>query len=139
MRDWRALHGPARDVIFRQALDYRQVIHALRCKPQAFARLVYRDGLLPREEHAAAWARLSEALPERDACRRMVALLALAHDEGCEAELAHLIAKDLAEGRAPDARDLRARLEPGGRELPADVPVALTALASFDALLGAGA
>ena len=120
-------------------VDYRHVIHALRRKPQAFARLIYRDGLLPREEYAAAWARLSGTLPERDACRRMVALLALAHDEGCEAQLAHLIAEDLAEGRTPDARDLRARLEPRGRGLPADVPVALTALASFDALLGAGA
>ena len=69
----------------------------------------------------------------------MAALLALAHDEGCEAELAHLIAEDLAEGRTPDAHDLRARLEPRGRGLPADVPVALTALASFDALLEAGA
>ena len=129
-------------------VDHRHVIHALRRKPPhrrrtcgstAFARSVYRDGLLPREEYTAAWARLSEALPERDACRRMVALLALAHDEGCEAELAHLIAEDLGAGRMPDARDLRARLEPRGRDLPADVPVALTALASFDTLLGAGA
>ena len=120
-------------------VDYRHVIHALRRKPQAFARLVYRDGLFPREEYARAWTRLSETLPERDACRRMVALLALAHDEGCEAELARLIAEDLARKRAPDAHALRARLEPRGRELPADVPVALTALASFDALLGAGA
>jgi hypothetical protein len=69
----------------------------------------------------------------------MVALLALAHDEACEAELAALIAEDLAENRAPDARDLRRRLEPRDRDLPADVPVALTMLASFDALLEAGA
>ncbi len=75
-------------------VDYHHVIHALRRKPfrrrrtsgsTAFARSVYRDGLLPREEHAAAWACLSEALPQKDACRRMVGLLALAHDEGCEA------------------------------------------------------
>ena len=41
-----------------------------------------------RSEYAAAWAALSEALPRRDACRRMVDLLWLAHDEACEAELA---------------------------------------------------
>ena len=120
-------------------VDYRHVIHALRRKPQALARSIYRDSLFPRVEYTRAWARLSEALPEKDACRRMVALLALAHDEGCEAELAALIAADLAAGRAPDARDLRDRLEPRGRDLPADVPVALTALASFDALLEVGA
>ena len=65
----------------------------------------------------------------------MVGLLWLAHDEGCAAELAALIADDLAAGGLPDARELARRLEPRCRELPADVPVALTDLASFDALL----
>jgi hypothetical protein len=120
-------------------IDYRHVIHALRRKPQALARSIYRDSLFPRPEYAEIWVRLSGTLPEKEACRRMVALLALAHDESCEAELAALIAEDIAAGRVPDARDLRGRLEPRGRELPADVPVALTMLASFDALLEAGA
>ena len=120
-------------------VDYHHVIHALRRKPQALAGSVLRDSLFPRPEYAQAWARLSEALSQKDACRRMVGLLALAHDEGCEAELARLIAEDLAQDRVPDARALRARLEPRSRGLPADVPVALTALASFDALLEARA
>lgn len=111
------------------------MIHSLRRKPQALAGSVYRDGLFPRTEYADTWAALSEALPQRDACRRMVGLLWLAHDEGCEAELAALIADELGSGGLPDARDLAARLEPRRRELPADVPVALTTLASFDALL----
>jgi hypothetical protein len=116
-------------------VDYRHVIHALRRKPQALAGSVYRDGLFPRSEYAAAWAALSEALPRRDACRRMVDLLWLAHDEGCEAELAALLADDLAAGRLPQARELNKRLEPRRRDLPDDVPVALTGLDSFDALL----
>lgn len=116
-------------------MDYRHVIHALRRKPQVLAGSVYRDGLLPRSEYAAAWNALSEALPQRDACRRMVDLLWLAYDEVCEAELAALIADDLAEARLPKAKTLKTRLEPRRRSLPADTPVALTALASFDALL----
>jgi hypothetical protein len=120
-------------------IDYRHVIHALRRKPQALAGSVFRDGLFPRAEYARAWTRLSEALPQKEACRRMVALLALAHDEGCEAELAHLIAGSLDQGKLPEANLLRGQLEPRGRDLPADIPVALTTLASFDALLGAGA
>lgn len=116
-------------------VDYRHVIHALRRKPQALAGSVYRDGLFPRSEYAAAWAALSEALPRRDACRRMVDLLWLAHAEGCEAELAALLADDLAAGRLPQARELNKRLEPRRRDLPDDVPVALTRLDSFDALL----
>jgi hypothetical protein len=120
-------------------VDWRHVIHALRRKPGALAGLVYRDILFPRTEYAAAWSALSDALPQRDACRRMVALLWLAHEEACEAELAHLIAEALSCGELPDADVLRARLEPRGRTLPADIPVALTGLAQFDALLGASA
>ncbi len=56
-------------------IDYRHVIHALRRKPQALATSVYRNGIFPRSEYAAAWAALAEALPQRDACRRMVDLL----------------------------------------------------------------
>jgi hypothetical protein len=88
-------------------VNYRHVIHALRRKPQALAGSVYRDGLFPRSEYAEAWAALSAALPRRDACRRMVDLLCLAHDEGCEAELAGLIADSLAEGAARSPRIAR--------------------------------
>ncbi len=119
-------------------IDYHHVIHALRRKPQALAASVYRDGLFPRGEYAAAWQALSEALPQRDACRRMVDLLWLAHDEAREAELATLITGELAAaGRLPDATLLKARLTPRHRDLPEDIPVALTTLARFDALLEA--
>ena len=116
-------------------VNYRHVIHALRRKPQALAGSVYRDGLFPRSEYAEAWAALSGALPRREACRRMVDLLGLAHDEGCEAELASLIAETLGQGALPEAHALKQRLEPSRRTLPNDTPVALTDLASFDALL----
>lgn len=116
-------------------VNYRHVIHALRRKPQALAGSVYRDGLFPRTEYAAAWAALSAALPRRDACRRMVDLLWLAHDEGCEAELAHLIADSLGRSELPEARLLMEKLEPRRRALPDDTTVTLTELASFDALL----
>jgi hypothetical protein len=116
-------------------VDYRHVIHALKRKPQALAGSVYRDGLFPRSEYTAAWQRLSAGLPRKDACRRMVALLALAYEEACEAELAALIAGDLAAGTLPDAGELRARLRPRHGSVPADVPVVLTALSRYDSLL----
>ena len=116
-------------------VTYRHAIPALRRKPPALAGSVYRDGLFPRSEYAEAWAALSAVLPRRDACRRMVDLLWLAYDEGCEAELAFLIADSLGRGELPDARALKEKLEPRRRELPDDTPVALTDLASFDALL----
>ncbi|MBK8909019.1 MAG: IS21 family transposase [Rhodospirillales bacterium] len=116
-------------------VDYRHVIGALCRKPQALAGSVYRDSLFPRTEYAPRGSALAAALPQRDACRRMVDLLWLAHGEACEAELARLIAEDLAAGRLPEAATLQPRLRPRQRSLPADVPVALTPLASFDALL----
>ncbi len=118
-------------------IDYRHVIHALRRKPQALAGSIYRDELFPGAAYAEAWRRLSSALAQKDACRRMVALLALAHDEACETELGKLIDQDLAANRLPDARQLRGHLQRHEPELPIDVPVALTALASFDGLLAA--
>ena len=103
-------------------IDYRHVIHALRRKPQALAASVYRDGLFPRGEYAAAWAALAEALPQREACRRMVDLLWLAHDEACEAELATLIITELAAGRLPDATTLKASLAPRQRDAARRLP-----------------
>ena len=118
-------------------VDYRHVLSALKRKPQALAGSVYRDGLFPRPEYRAAWEALNAVLPQRDACRRMVGLLALAHDEACEAELAALIVAALAAGRLPDPHALGRQIPRRERAAPADVPVVLTTLASFDALLEA--
>jgi hypothetical protein len=74
---------------------------------------------------------LLEQLAERPACRLMVNLLALAHDRGCEAELA---TADLAAGAMPDMAVLRARFAPDPAQLP-DVVVHLTPLAAYKALL----
>jgi hypothetical protein len=117
-------------------VEYRHVLPALRRKPQAFADSVYRDGLFPAPAYAEAWRRLSNALPRKDACKRIVGLLVLAHDHACEAELAELITAELVTGRLPDAKSLRARLRPPASELP-DRPVTLTPLARFDRLMEA--
>src|ERR1019366_8842435 len=77
-------------------VDYRHVIHALRRKPMALLNLVYRDQLFPRDAYRRTFDRLLEKLPEKSACRIMVDLLALAHDRGCEAELALILDSDLA-------------------------------------------
>lgn len=118
-------------------VDYRHVIHALKRKPMALAGSLYRDSLFPREEYRRAWATLDHALPRKDACKRMVALLALAHDEACEAELAGLIADALQAGALPDPAGLRTRITERARSLPADLTVVLPPLASYDSLLGA--
>jgi len=116
-------------------VDYRHVIHALRRKPMALLNLVYRDQLFPRDAYRLTFDRLLDKLPERSACRLMVDLLALAHDRGCEAELATALAADLSAGQLPSIAELRERFAPDPAGLP-EVVVHLTPLIAYEALLG---
>jgi len=108
-------------------VSYHHVIHALRRKPMALLGLVYRDQLFPREAYRQTFDALLAVQPERDACRTMVVLLALAHDRGCEAELASRLAEILQAGLLPDVAELRARFSPD----PASVPHVTVELASL--------
>ena len=121
-----------------QVVSYHRVIHALRRKPMALLNLVYREQLFPREAYRHAFEALLAAGPERQACRIMVDLLALAHDLGCEAELADRLAAGLAAGMLPDMADLRACFAPDPASVPR-VTVELASLASYESLLGAAA
>ena len=116
-------------------VDYRHVIHALRRKPMALLNLVYRDQLFPRDAYRLTFDRLREHLPDKSACRLMVDLLALAHDRGCEADLATLLTADLAAARLPDITALRTRFAPDPASLP-EVAVHLTPLIAYESLLG---
>jgi hypothetical protein len=119
-----------------QVVDYRHVIHSLRRKPMALLNLVYRDRLFPREAYRRTFDRLRERLPDRKACRLMVDLLALAHERGCEAELAGQLAADLDAGQLPDLGRLRAHFAPDPACVP-QVMVQLAPLASYECLVGA--
>src|SRR5665213_1265957 len=100
-------------------VDYRHVIHALRKKPMALLNLVYRGQLFPRPAYARAFEALRADVGDKRACKVTVELLALAHDRGCEAELAAAINAELDAGRLLDLAMLR---EPFG-PVPGAVPV----------------
>ncbi len=117
-------------------VDYRHVIHALNRKPMALLNLVYRDQLFPREAYRRTFDVLLEQLTERQACRIMVDLLALAHERGCEAQLAQRLASDLDAGILPDRDALRRHFSPDPQCLP-QVVVKLGSLSAYDALLNA--
>jgi transposase InsO family protein len=114
-------------------VDYHHVIHALRRKPMALMNLVYRDQLFPRRAYARAFEALLAKESEKQACRTMVGLLALAHDRACEAELALAIEADLDAGALPDLDRLRERFQPDRAMIP-EVAVALSPLAAYDEL-----
>lgn len=92
----------------------------------ALLNLVYRDRLFPRDAYRRTFDRLRERLPGKKACRLMVDLLALAHERGCEAELA---------GQLPDLGRLRAHFAPDPACMP-QVMVQLAPLASYECLVG---
>jgi hypothetical protein len=117
-------------------VDYRHVIHALRRKPMALLGLVYRNQLFPRDAYRRTFDHLLEQVPDRQACRSMVTLLALAYDRGCEAELASVLSADLAAARLPDLAALHLRFAPDPASLP-EVNVHLTPLIAYEALCAA--
>jgi transposase InsO family protein len=117
-------------------VDYHHVIHALRRKPMALLSLVYRDQLFPRAAYRLMFEFLCQEVPERAACKLMVALLSLAHDRSCEAQLAGLLADDLAQRRLPDILALLTRFAPDPARLP-EVSVQLAPLSCYDVLVQA--
>lgn len=115
-------------------VDYRHVIHALRRKPMALPRLLYRDQLFPREAYRRLFDAAMEALPEVQACRLVVDTLALAHERGCEAELACAIAEALDAGALPNMVALRRRFAPDPATLP-EIEIPRRSLADYNALM----
>jgi hypothetical protein len=119
-------------------VDYRHVIHALRRKPMALLNLVYRDQLFPRRAYARAFAALLAKESEKQACRIVVGLLALAHDRACEAELAQAIDADLDAGALPDLNRLGQRFAPDQQVIP-HVAIELASLSAYDELVAVAA
>ena len=100
----------------------------------ALLHLVYRDQLFPRDEYRRTFDALLDALDERTACRRMVELLALAHDRCCEAALAAQLADLLEAGTLPELEPLQARFGPDPQSLP-QLDVRLGSPADYNDLL----
>ncbi|APO74761.1 IS21 family insertion sequence transposase protein (plasmid) [Rhizobium etli 8C-3] len=119
-----------------QVVDYRHVIHSLRKKPMALLQLVYRDKLFPRQEYRRAFEILLDRLSDKQACKITVELLALAHDRGCERELAERLRKILDAGDLPDIAELRTLFAPDPARLPT-VNVHLASLNGYEALIDA--
>jgi transposase InsO family protein len=114
-------------------VDYRHVIHALRRKPMALLNLVYREQLFPRRPYQRAFEALLAADGEKQACRTMVGLLALAHDRACEAELAEAIDAELDAGRLPSLDTLSRRFAPHPTAIP-DITIGVVPLHLYDEL-----
>ena len=116
-------------------VDYRHVIGSLRAKPGALAGLTYRDALWPRTAYRRAWEALILVQSTREAARTMVGLLALAHDQGVEADLAAALDALLDAGELPDLACLRTRFTPATLSAPA-IRIEMPRASIYDPLLG---
>ncbi len=116
-------------------IDYRHLIEGLKRKPGAFARWTLRDAMFPRMAYRQTWEQLAAILPEREACKTIVGLLALAAD-GHEAELALELEELHSRSELPDLAALRERLAPRICSTP-NVDVPLPPLGSYDGLIEA--
>jgi hypothetical protein len=121
-----------------QVVNYHHVIHSLRKKPMALLNLVYRDKLFPSMAYRRTFEVLVANLPEKMACKVTVELLALAHDRGCERELAEELEGVLNAGQLPDPVALRRQFGPDPSALPT-VTVQQVGLDSYDALVAPAA
>jgi hypothetical protein len=79
------------------------------------------------------WERLCAALPEREACKTIVGLLALAAD-GHEAQLADELEQLIELDQLPDLHVLTELLAPPRGDLP-DVVVQMPTLDGYDELI----
>ena len=89
--------------------NYHHVIHSLKKKPGAFMNLVYRDELFPREEYRKCFELALCVAGRREACRIAVKLLAMAHEQSCEEQLALAIRDSVNSGELPDMDKLEER------------------------------
>jgi hypothetical protein len=99
----------------------------------ALNNLAYRDQLFPHAAYRKAFEALRASSGEKRACKATVELLALAHDRGCEAELAQAIDTALHSGQTLDLARLRERFGPPLTSAPV-VEVNLAPLHAYDEL-----
>ena len=102
----------------------------------ALLNLVYRDQLFPREPTGGPSTGCCEATPRSRPAAPMVDLLALAHERGCEAELADAPRRRSRRRHGcPILTALRGRFAPDPAALP-ESSSHLTPLHAYEALLG---
>lgn len=127
---------PGKDGGRCRLIDYRHVIGWLVRKPRALAGLAFRDDLLPGPAWRAIYQRLSERLSLHDACKRVVAALALAAERDCAEPLGAYWLEAIEQDRWPTLVDLQARFGAPGAGRPAPTLQANQhALGDYDVLL----
>lgn len=98
---------PERAAERARCINYRHVIHSLAAKPQAFRFSNFRDELFPDDNYRQLWQIVDLKLPAKDACKWMVAVLRIAADHQCEAELGQTLFRQAQVNKLPTLKMLQ--------------------------------
>jgi len=115
-------------------INYRHVIGALHCKPQAFRNYIYREELFPTLAFRETWERLNEELDSRRACREYVKILKEAAEGEQESIVNRFLEERLHCNILPLAADVQ-KLFRKEKKHPLLKPIHHD-LASYDVLVG---
>lgn len=114
-------------------IDYHHIIDSLAAKPQAFRFSQFRDDILPDARYRQLWFLAEAQFPPQVACKWIVCVLRIAHENDCESLLAGELLFEAEQAPLPELDTLQGRYLPRANVPP--IPVRQHALIDYDALL----
>ena len=118
-------------------IDYREMIHSLSCKPQAFRNYIYHDEMFPYPVFREAWNMLEKNLDKKSSCKEYVKILRTAAKNSIQEErvCAYLL-KKMQEQSLPSSKEViglfqKTNTLPKNNIRPSD-------LSSYNSLLAGG-
>jgi len=95
-----------------RTIDYRDLIHSLYRKPQAFRNYIFRDELFPTFAFKILWETLDKNLSERKACKQYISILKLYADSNENPSINNCIERMLEQGQLPNSIELKEKFCP---------------------------
>jgi hypothetical protein len=114
-------------------IDYAHIIHSLACKPQAFRFSQFRDDILPDAQYRQLWSLAEAQFTPQTACKWIVNVLHIAHENDCEQLLARQLLGEAQCFELPMLEVLQARYLPRTNVPP--IPVRQHSIVDYDELL----
>jgi len=102
----------------RYVIDYRDIIHSLVKKPNAFRYCKYREELMPSEDYRLIWKHIDEAFSMEIAPKHFLRLLKLAADYDCEQALGEHVLEIIRKKATIDIASIEARFNTSNPKLP---------------------
>lgn len=114
-------------------IDYTHIIHSLAAKPQAFRFSQFRDDILPDAHYRQLWSLAEAQFTPSMACKWIVNVLRIAHENDCQAWLARELLEEAQHLELPALEILQERYLPHSRA--PQIPVRQHSVLDYDGLL----